>query len=102
MKNLAVVVCFLCATTLVIAQARKSAPAGGPSAAKICDDPYQVREPADGWPQGPVYIVFHREKSKAPWARNPAIKITGLEAATPAGAHTLACVEETRLEMGKY
>src|SRR5256714_1987698 len=103
MKKLAVLVCFLCAATLVTAQARKSAPvAGAPSAAKICDEPYQVRESADGWPQGPVYILFHREKSKAPWARNPAIKVTGLEAATPAGAHTLACVGETRLEMGKY
>lgn len=72
------------------------------AAAKICDDPYQVREPADGWPEAPVYILFHREKSKAPWSRNPAIRIPGAEAASAAGARTLVCVEESRLEMGRY
>jgi hypothetical protein len=85
-------------------QAKKGAPAGGvvSIAAKICDDPYVVREDADGWPEGPVTILFHHEKSKAPWAKNPAIRVPGLEAATPASARTLVCVEESRIEMGHY
>ena len=72
------------------------------AAAKICDDPYAVREDADGWPEGPITILFHHEKSKAPWAHNPAIRVPGLEAATPASARTLVCVEESRIEMGHY
>jgi hypothetical protein len=86
-------------------QAKKGAPAGSvasTAAAKICDDPYVVREDADGWPEGPVTILFHHEKSKAPWAKNPAIRVPGLEAATPASARTLVCVEESRIEMGHY
>jgi hypothetical protein len=85
-------------------QAKKAPPVGGvtSTAAKICDDPYTVREPADGWPEGPIQILFHREKSKAPWAHNPAIRVPGLEAATPANARTLVCVEESRVEMGHY
>ncbi len=100
---------WLLAMAAVAAQQKKSTPvratpatAAGPTAAKICDDPYQVREPAEGWPEAPVYILFHREKSKAPWSRNPAIRIAGLEAASPAGARTLVCVEEARIEMGRY
>src|SRR5690242_2487111 len=53
-------------------QAKKGAPAGSvasTAAAKICDDPYQVREPADGWPEVPIQILFHHENSKAPWAK---------------------------------
>jgi hypothetical protein len=90
--------------TLAFGQARKAPPTTGvtSTAAKICDDPYAIREPADGWPEGPVTILFHREKSKAPWAHNPAIRVSGLEAATPASAHTLVCVEESRVEMGQY
>lgn len=86
-------------------QAKKGAPAGGvasTAAAKICDDPYQVREPADGWPEAPMQILFHREKSKALWAKNPAIRVAGLEAVTPGSARTLVCVEESRIEMGHY
>ena len=97
---------FLClAAAVVTAQQKKSAAlpgAGAGTATKICDDPYQVRESADGWPEGPVYIAFHREKSKGPWTRNPAIKAPGLEAASLAGARTLVCVEESKLEMGTY
>lgn len=72
------------------------------TAAKICDDPYAITETADGWPEGPIQILFHREKSKAPWAKNPAIRVAGLEAATPGRARTLVCVEESRIEMGHY
>jgi hypothetical protein len=100
----------LLAMVPVAAQQKKSLPARsasatatGPAAApKICADPYQVREPAEGSPEAPVYILFHREKSKAPWARNPAIRISGLDAASPASARTLVCVEESRIEMGHY
>jgi hypothetical protein len=85
-------------------QAKKGASTSGAvsTAAKICDDPYAVREDADGWPEGPVTILFHREKSKAPWAHNPAIRVPGLEAAAPASARTLVCVEESQIEMGHY
>ena len=54
------------------------------------------------WPEGPVTILFHHEKSKAPWVHNPAIRVAGLEAATPASARTLVCVEESQVEMGHY
>ena len=60
------------------------------------------RRGADGWPEGPVTILFHHEKSKAPWAHNPAIRVPGLEAASPASARTLVCVEESQVEMGHY
>ena len=91
-------------TTLAAGQAKKAPAIGGATstAAKICDDPYAVREDADGWPEGPITILFHHEKSKAPWAHNPAIRVPGLEAATPASARTLVCVEESRIEMGHY
>jgi hypothetical protein len=90
--------------TLAVGQAKKASPVSGAvsTAAKICNDPYAVREEADGWPEGPVTILFHREKSKAPWAHNPAIRVPGLEAATPASARTLVCVEESQIEMGHY
>lgn len=85
------------------AQQRKTAPpAAATAAAKICAEPYAVTEKADGWPEGPVIILFHREKSKAPWSRNPAIKVPGLEATAPASARTVVCVEESLLEMGRY
>jgi len=95
---------LLVMTTLATGQAKKASAIGGATstAAKICDDPYAVREDADGCPEGPITILFHHEKSKAPWARNPAIRVPGLEAATPASARTLVCVEESRLEMGHY
>ncbi len=91
-------------STLAFGQAKKAPPTTGAAsaAAKICDDPYAIREPADGWPEGPVTILFHHEKSKAPWARNPAIRVPGLEATTPASARTLVCVEESKVEMGHY
>jgi hypothetical protein len=103
MKKLSLCLCLFAATH-AIGQAKK-APAVSSvnsTAAKICDDPYQVTEAADGWPEGPIQILFHHEKSKAPWAKNPAIRVPGLEAATPASARTLVCVEESRLEMGHY
>ena len=104
MKKLSLCVCVL-AVTLAAGQAKKAPAAGGAAsaaAAKICDDPYHVTEAADGWPEGPIQILFHHEKSKAPWAKNPAIRVPGLEAATPASARTLVCVEESRIEMGHY
>ncbi|HEX3154616.1 MAG TPA: hypothetical protein VHV32_08330, partial [Candidatus Angelobacter sp.] len=93
---------FSVMTTLVAGQAKKAPPVSGvtSTAAKICADPYAVSESADGWPEGPVTILFHREKSKAPWAHNPAIRIAGLEAATPASVRTVVCVEESKIEMG--
>jgi hypothetical protein len=95
--------CLLMAT-LALGQTKKGAPASGgtSTAAKICDDPYSAGDAKDGWPEGPVTILFHHEKSKAPWARNPAIRVAGLEAASPASARTLVCVEESRIEMGRY
>jgi WD40 repeat protein len=85
-------------------QGKKGAPAGGAvsAAAKMCNEPIAVGEPVDGWPEGPVNILFHHEKSKAPWAHNPAIHVAGLEAATPATARTIVCVEESRTEVGRY
>ena len=103
MKKLSLCLCLF-AATLVVGQAKKAPAIGGAAstAAKICDDPYAVREDADGWPEGPVTILFHRDKSKAPWTHNPAIRVPGLEATTPGSARTLVCVEESRLEMGHY
>ncbi len=103
MKRLLLCVCLF-AATLAFGQAKKAPTVSGvtSTAAKICDDPYAVREAADGWPEGPVTILFHHEKSKALWAHNPAIRVPGLEAAAPASARTLVCVEESRVEMGHY
>jgi len=102
-KKMWLCLCLLIAT-LAAGQAKKAPATSGAvsTAAKICDDPYAVREDADGWPEGPVTILFHHEKSKAPWAHNPAIRVPRLEAATPASARTLVCVEESRVEMGHY
>jgi hypothetical protein len=105
MKSVVFLMSWCALMTAVAAQQTKKAPApvaATSPAAKICDDPYQIREPAEGWPEAPVYILFHREKSKTPWARNPAIHIAGVEAASAAGARTLVCVEESQIEMGKY
>ena len=103
MKTMCVCLCLLLAT-LALGQAKKTAPVGAAAsaAATICDKPYAGGEVADGWPEGPVTILFHREKSKAPWAHNPAIRVPGLEAATPARARTLVCVDESQVEMGHY
>jgi hypothetical protein len=105
MKSVVFLMSLCALTTAAAAQQTKKAPApvaATSAAAKICDDPYQVREAAEGWPEAPVYILFHREKSKAPWVRNPAIRVPGVEAASAAGARTLVCVEESQIEMGKY
>ena len=116
MKKVCVCLCLLMATLAAGqakkgppaasgSQAKKGAPAGGvasTAAAKICDDPYAVREDADGWPEAPIQILFHHENSKAPWTHNPAIRISGLEATAPASARTLVCLEESRIEMGHY
>jgi uncharacterized protein (DUF1778 family) len=45
-------------------------------AAKLCANPFG--EWADGWPEGPVYILFHREKNRTPWGRNSAIQMPGI------------------------
>lgn len=104
MKKLSLCCFCIFAATLAAGQAKKAPPVGAAAtaAAKICDDPYAIREPADGWPEGPVTILFHHEKSKALWTKNPAIRVPGLEAATPTSARTLVCVEESRVEMGHY
>jgi hypothetical protein len=103
MKKLSLYLCLF-AATLAVGQAKKAVPAVGAAstAAKICDKPYAVGEVADGWPEAPIQILFHREKSKTPWAHNPAIRVPGLEAAAPASARTLVCVDESRVEMGHY
>src|SRR5690242_16330028 len=103
MKRMQLCLCLLVAT-LAVGQAKKTAPmvAATSTAAKICEEPFAVREDADGWPEGPVVILFHHEKSKAPWAHNPAIRVPGLEAVAPARARTVVCVEESRVEMGHY
>jgi len=104
MKKLSLCLCLL-APAFAVSQAKKTPPPTSSvtsAAAKICDDPYQVREDADGWPEGPIQILFHHEKSKAPWAKNPVIRVPGLEATTPGSARTLVCVEESRVEMGHY
>jgi len=88
----------------VFAQSKKTVPAPGTavSAARVCAEPYAVRESADGWPEAPAVILFHHENSKAPWTRNLAIKVPGVEANTPASARTAVCVEESRIEAGRY
>ena len=103
MKMMYLCLCLL-AVSLAAGQARKAASSSGAAsaAAKICEEPFAVREDADGWPEGPVVILFHHEKSKAPWAHNPAIRVAGLEAVAPAKARTVVCVEESKVEMGHY
>jgi hypothetical protein len=105
MKMMCLCLCLCLLTAIVAAgQAKKAAPAAGAAsaAAKICDKPYAAGEVADGWPEAPITILFHHEKSKAPWAHNPAIRVPGLEAAAPASARTLLCVDESQVEMGRY
>jgi hypothetical protein len=103
MKKMCAFLCLLTAT-VAFGQAKKATPAIGAAsaAAKICDHPYAVGEVADGWPEAPITILFHHEKSKVPWAHNPAIRVPGLEAAAPASARTLLCVDESQVEMGHY
>jgi hypothetical protein len=103
MKKLMLCACFF-AATLVFGQAKKAPPVNAPgsAAAKVCADTYALTDAKEGWPEGPVTILFHRDKSKALPAHNPAIHVAGLEAATPASARTVVCVEESRIEMGKY
>ena len=90
--------------TLAAGQAKKTPATGGAAspAAKVCADSYALTDAKEGWPEGPVTILFHREKSKAPPAHNPTIHVAGLEATTPASARTIVCVEESRIEMGRY
>src|SRR5438270_13720567 len=103
MKKLWMCLCLVIAT-LATGQAKKAPAIGGAAstAAKICDKPYAAGEVVDGWPEAPVTLLFHREKSKAPWAHNPAIRVPGLEAATPASARTRGTVLESQVEMGHY
>jgi len=103
MRKMQLCLCLVMAT-LAFGQAKKGPPSSGAvnAAAKICAEPFAVRESADGWPEGPVTILFHHEKSKAPWTHNPAIRVPGLEAAAPASARTVVCVEESQVEMGHY
>lgn len=106
MKEIVLIVNVCLAITLsTAAQSQKTAaakPGAPPPLAKVCDDPYEAGQATDGWPEAPVSVLFHREKSKAPYAPNPAIHLPGLEARTAASARTLVCVEETQLEMGRY
>lgn len=103
MKKLSLCLCVF-AATLAAGQAKKAPVASGATstAAKICADTYALTDAKEGWPEGPVTILFHRDKSKALPAHNPAIHVAGLEAASPATARTIVCVEESRIEMGKY
>ncbi|HWX53608.1 MAG TPA: hypothetical protein VN176_03340 [Verrucomicrobiae bacterium] len=93
---------LLAANTCAVSQTRAAPTATGGAAAKICAEPYAVTQAADGWPEAPLTILFHRRDSKAAWTRNPAIKAPGLEATNPASARTVACVEESLEETGKY
>jgi len=100
-------VCLLVCLASILAlaqQPKAAAPQPGATAlGKLCDDPYSAgTAAAESWPTPPLYILFHHENSKAPWAHNPVIHLPGLEAATPAAARTLVCVEESRVETGKY
>src|SRR5438045_1254730 len=81
------------------ARPKSAAPATG--LAKICDDPYKGQDLKSEWPQLPVYLLFKRANSKV-WGPSSQVKLPGMAAATPAAAHTLVCVLEERLEMGKY
>src|SRR5438270_4120630 len=103
MKMMCLWLCLL-TVSLAAGQAKKGTPTSNAvsPAAKICDEPFAVREDADGWPEGPVVILFHHEKSKAPWVHNPAIRVAGLEAVAPAKARTVVCVEDSKVEMGHY
>jgi hypothetical protein len=93
----------LAATSTSAQQKKAAAPTSAlTDAANLCAHPYSNDGYAAGWPEGPVYILFHRKDSARPWVRNPAIQAPGLEAASPATAHTLVCVEETLEEKGKY
>ncbi|HET6843887.1 MAG TPA: WD40 repeat domain-containing protein [Candidatus Angelobacter sp.] len=101
-KLIYVLVCVF-AASVTGAQAKKAAAGATPgAAARLCADPYSLPTATDSWPQGPVMFLFHRENSKAPWARNPVIKAPGLEAASAASARTVVCVEESLSEKGKY
>jgi hypothetical protein len=86
------------------AQQKKSAPPASAlaDAANLCAHPYGEHDYAKGWPEAPVYILYHRKDSPAPWSHNPAIVAPGFEASSPATARTLVCVEETLEEKGKY
>lgn len=100
---LALWVCLL-SVIPALAQSKKAAPprAAGVSAASVCADSYAAPEPADGWPETPVVILFHRGNSKAPWIHNPAIKAPGVETVGSSGARTVICVDESRTEAGRY
>src|SRR5882672_8359555 len=92
---------FFLAINICAAQQKKGAPtATATAAAKACADP--AGQAADGWPEAPITILFHREGSKAAWAHNPAIKAPRLEATSSVSARTVACVEESLEETGKY
>lgn len=104
MKNAWLCLFLVTAAVTAFSQPKKTVPAsaGASPEAKICQEPYQVREPAAGWPEGPVRVLFHREDSKSPWSPNPAIRLPGLEAVPASRAKTLVCVKESQVEMGHY
>src|SRR3954465_1537991 len=64
--------------------------------AKVCEEPYSGEELKSAWPQTPIYLLFKRANSKV-WGANASIKLAGMQAPTPASAHTLVCVLEERL-----
>ncbi|HXB22810.1 MAG TPA: WD40 repeat domain-containing protein [Candidatus Solibacter sp.] len=90
-------------SSLPLAQERTRPKTAAPATglARVCDDPYNGEELKTGWPQPPAYVLFKRANSKV-WGPNLRVKLPGMQAATPATAHTLVCVEEHRLEMGNY
>jgi WD40 repeat protein len=94
----------LAAATPNAAQQKKAVPSAPaqPDAADTCAHPYSGEGYATGWPEGPAYVLFHREDSKKPWSRNFAVQAPGLIVASPAAARTLVCVEEKLEEKGKY
>jgi hypothetical protein len=94
----------LAAASPFAAQQKKAVPSAPTllDSADMCANPYSGNGYATGWPEGPAYVLFHREDSKKPWSRNLAIQAPGLIVASPAAAHTLVCVEEKLEDKGKY
>jgi hypothetical protein len=98
---------FLCFALVAGSMAQQRTSARGKGAApvtglaKVCEDPYNGEELKAAWPQAPIYLLFKRANSKV-WGANASIKLPGMQAPTPASAHTLVCILEEHLEMGSY
>ena len=102
MKKVFVYLCLLMAN-LAWGQAKKPAPVGArlPRRQQICDKPFAGGEVADGWPEGPFpfFFIAKRAKRRGHTIRRSACRI---EAATPASARSLLCVDQSQVEMGHY